>query len=467
MEWVNELAITFVRAVLISFVTLFFSVLLKHVSDRSSAWKQFLLIIALGTLTLPGLLIAHGYADILSYFRHPLIPTELMYAGVMIARGWPWCWLMLQLTDHSEQTDLGIHLLKMSRSVACKPSLRKRFYPYGQWLAKIGPAWCLTVLIVFQEFEIASLMNLTNWTVKLFDAQAAGLNWQPTLLWSAVALALQLLLIIPLIRSDALRKRHDIELTQQGASLQSRWLSPAQSQRLGASVMVMSLLAILLPVGWLLSDVIPQWSRITFSSQWRMLGWGMLGNGLIGVCSLLMLWGLHRVTRNSPSLQKAFLAIGFCGELLLAMFGLGLQVMIPEALLSTGLPLLSSALITLWIWPRYWILNQTLQLTLQDSSSHLLQLLQFSSQQSIKKQAQQQLWNRSGQQNEFLLVVLFGWAYTEVLITSVTTSVGYETATVRLYNLMHYGHNVLLTMMCLVYSLIPFVLFTIIVARRR
>lgn len=111
-----------------------------------------------------------------------------------------------------------------------------------------------------------------------------------------------------------------------------------------------------------------------------------------------------------------------------------------------------------YLFPRILILQILFTLREQKEPLALVGLLQGRSSKASGKEYLELKW-LLGYRRTFWLVCLAGmWAYWDLTISSILLPPRYSTATVRLYNLMHYGRSETLSAMLLVAMTIPLII---------
>ncbi len=164
---------------------------------RASLWG-----LLLGPFFTPALVTGYGYANFsLSLIRHPGW-NELLYALLNILRLLPVGVLVMWYAPPPPVSAEALYCARLALGPDAGGVARYiRLWPWlirGPWRAAF-PAAAVVFLLCFQEFEVASLMTVTSWTVWMFDAQVGGVMPGRLLRHVMLPCLCQLAVLVPLV----------------------------------------------------------------------------------------------------------------------------------------------------------------------------------------------------------------------------------------------------------------------------
>lgn len=164
----------------------------------SGRWKIPLAMLALAPLFAPELLVGYGWASFqLTQLHRPGV-NHCLYFALILLKVVPAGAIARVCTPPPAVSSLAIHcdrMLGTRRDRRRSRGIRLR----GQLLRDL-PVAGVVFLLVFQEFEIASLMQIPAWTVSLFDSQKKwGLDPGVMFERMLVPVAIELLVLVPLV----------------------------------------------------------------------------------------------------------------------------------------------------------------------------------------------------------------------------------------------------------------------------
>ena len=320
-------------------------------------------------------------------------------------------------------------------------------------------AACGLFLMLFQEFELASLLATTSWTVWLFDAQPGGLPLSESL-QCCVAPALCTWLLcgaIPwLLTSSPLRS----------ADHSTAGIPPGVGWRIaGGGYLLLALgLIVVYPVSLLGGETFSGLVALASNGvQARGLFQGILvaaGAALVSAVSadLLSAWLLDGL-RESRWKPWAVLAsgVGLCGSLVISLVTVALfQWPLLSPLYDTALPLVGAQIV--WLLPRALLLQGMLRAIRSPIQDHTARLLLPAGDTGRSRAARDILWTIHGRNANAVRLLLCYWAYWELTLQKVLSPAGLVSAPVRLYIDMHFSRNALLTAKASVTLLAPLLL---------
>ena len=160
-------AISLGRSLLLAALSLYpASQLAQKTRTLTGRKKYFFLGMVLFPLSIPPLLPAYAYSSFELNFQTAPVMNEILYCLVNIFKTVPFTFLIYYLVPDTlsnsarhcqallDKKQLNIHFLKGSTALA----------------------YLVSFLIIFNEYEIASMMRIEQWTINIFNAHAGGLS---------------------------------------------------------------------------------------------------------------------------------------------------------------------------------------------------------------------------------------------------------------------------------------------------
>jgi len=428
-------------------------------SQRPRGRQVLLWLAVLLPFVTPSLLVGYGYSSFsLSLVRHPLW-NEALYTLLVWCKVVPPAALALYFAP-SVLTPQAVHcrrLLQASRSE------RAGVISYGGFLAR-GPArrWLvafgIAFLLAFGEFEMASLMVVPTWTVRIFDAQAGGLALADSLrLVSLPAVSEAVVVLVVLVALVRARRLAGLREARPHPGRAVRWTA------LGYIVLAAGVVT-LVP-GWVvlrgaaagLPRVLTDFSL--GSDLLHSVAYGAAGAGL-GYTAAGWFGRGGRGNRfgRARTLTGACLAVpGLLGGLILALVGVYLcQQPGLRALYDTPLPLLVA--LAVLVFPFALLLRLLVHRMRPDAALHASSLLAHSECSSVRGRGRLLRWRLDVRARFWVFFLLFCWACLELSASAILAPPGHTTVVVRLYNLMHYGRSQVLSAMVVVALAVPLVI---------
>ncbi len=489
---------SFIRAVLIAAISLPIAICLERRlrnSKRRTLWLGALLI----PFLMPELLIGFVYSEttlrlvkeisdpaatlapptqlrLPQTMDRPLniadVLAELLYAALLLARFVPVSTLILWLMPAPRLSAEAIHcrqlllrsepdnLTRLRGAVSC--------FVRGPMMGTL-PAFAIVFLLVFQEFEIASLMQISRapiaWTVWLFDNHAGGLMLSHSLKYSIGPVILEAIVVgavfVLLLRGDwhetaALRRRTESGIVGRSAGL--------------LFLLTATVFAVLIPFVRLSNGVTVGLNGLL--RQPNMLGnfAGELGISLVfGLAAALTaywLTGLMFVSHNRMSLTLMASVPGLIGSLVLSLLALFLfQLPMMNAVYDTPVPML--VVLSLYLLPRAVLLRLVFFARQPREPIFLAQLIRKSTEPKLVNAGREILWALRQQPAFWVIALLTYWGYWDLTVASILRPTNLTPFTPGLYNLMHYGRNETLAAMTLLAGVAPAAFLAIAVIWRR
>lgn len=476
MSLESECGWTLLRAVTVAAVATPLAVLLAGVlkGSRPGPRRWQVLALAIPFLT-PGFVVGYSYSNLtLDLVREPLL-NELFYDLLLLIEVIPVGTLVLLLAP---DPPLGPMAIWADRLVGKSPSGRRStgstlgILWYGATRNRL-PAFGLMALLVFHEFEIASLFRViagerltpASWSNAVFELIALqGLGEQsPWDLWRTAWLpaVCSLALLSPLfaLAWTALRGVGEPQPT--------RWRLDHDVRRWAAWTWLAIALAVgtVIPLAGLLLDAASRSSAAGTSLAGLGRAASHAGSSLVPAtvvalsAAVLAGWLLRRRRLGTLLLLSS---PGLLGSLLL---GLSLT----WCLLVTGpiTPRHSAVAMclgqTLWLLPRAALLVVLLAVLPAHESAHLARLLQQAPSGPQKTAGWQLAWQQTGRRGAWTIGLLCWWSYLELTLNELLAPPEWLSVAHRMYQQMHFGRNAALSTTTLFVMLVPVAVFGLLV----
>ena len=187
--WV-ALGITVLRSAILVAVAIPICLWLKAFAQTNQRFRSLAWLLLLVPVIAPRMLAGFGYANFsLSLVAYP-IWNELLYAMLLLLTIVPVGTVMCYFAPPAPISRDAMHVLTLADRGETRLSTAMRG-PASQFVAAAG----LMFVLAFQEFELASLMGVSSWTVWLFDAQAGGLILTESLRYAVLPVLCELLVV--------------------------------------------------------------------------------------------------------------------------------------------------------------------------------------------------------------------------------------------------------------------------------
>ncbi|MCM8532100.1 MAG: hypothetical protein NE330_13135 [Lentisphaeraceae bacterium] len=430
---IESFIISLLRATLLALLTCFCSrqVYLTFLSLRGKQ-RFWLSIIALFPLIIPPLLPAYAYSAFRINFQTSPILNEFFYGLIVITKTLPFVFISFYFLKYSSQ----------SSAILCDKLTPNSRLSFIKKHSAVIIATTLGGLIIFHEYEIASLMRIRHWTIDVFNAHAGGLSH--TIIGSVKMvlgpLSTSLIAIFFLIKTHT-PQTHKITLER------------APSRNLTYFILFILLLT---------SFIIPY--IIVFKGAWGgfyeilQTNWMLQEtfNSIIFaiVSTVCVAFLSHLVVSTFPRLIPIIIFPGLCGTLILGLLTLSIfQVLGLQSLSHSILPLTLAQII--YIFPLAIVVRIFINNSIQQSSLTSAHLLHN------KQKLNWKLYHLPTILAHFPLFCILWFDITLNTLLAPTSMPGIFP---RLYNLMHYNENEKLSATVVIAVLVPsiilaFVLF--------
>ena len=400
------------------------------------------------------------------WVEHFTSSGHVLYVFLMAMKVAPVAALARQFAPQPAITDEALHCHRLLRQNAA--SLTDwRIQHWSMWcrgpLRRAAIPFAIGFLFVFQEFEIASLMAIPAWTVHLFDAQFQGLQLSVTLQRVVFPIAIELLVIVPILLVVARRQ------PVLGDSAVPVRMS-TRANRLGFVSLLLSVFFLtILPCHVIgtsgFNGLSLFWKNsVMLSSFAKELMTGFLLAAAASVGAWLVSGFLLRQS-TGPASSKVWriVTVAICVPGLAGPLAISLQILtiiqLPgvSSLRSTPFPSLLAFL--LFLLPRAIMLLAAFRLlSTRQSSDALASFVARSRSPKSPLSVASLSWHVFARSHFWVLVALFYWGFTNLTVSSILNPPSIVPLPVRLYNLMHYGQNGPLSVMALLSVVAPLTL---------
>ncbi|MEZ5328534.1 MAG: hypothetical protein R3F19_26115 [Verrucomicrobiales bacterium] len=393
------------------------------------AWRRTLFVLCALPVFAPTLLTGYAYARWSLPLVHLPWAKEAFYVLLLTMRFAPLGALLYWVFPPS-LADSGRHCLKLAEaSSGIRRSLRIRL---GMFTDTPGMVVLATMLLSFHEFEIASLIGVDTWSVRLFDAHAGGIPWGEAMVAAGAPIAVQV--VLAGMCAWALRK----QLLEAGIGAVPR-PTTARGIVAAATVLAPACGIVLLPVSLIAAEAVAGVEQLlaSFAMQKEILSSLLFGfSG--GMVTFL-------ISSALPMRYLGIIAIpGLCGSLILALTAVRLlQWEVVRGVYDSPLPLIG--VLVLLLLPVAFLLKILRNRIATSGAAHVATLAQ----------SWLPRWRLTGRGAFASAAILCLLGYAELTASAILAPPGMTTAPARLYNLMHYGQTEVLSAMVMVVFLIP------------
>ncbi len=433
---------SFARAVSLSVcaVVLSRSLLPALASWRSSSFRLGMLwLVIMAPFLMPPLLTAYGYTKVFLHLnRHPFL-EELAYDLLLFFRVFP----LTLLVGHCLPRRLSREGFFVWRTMGDRGSDGFWRFRWCHWEPVHVVGGLLVFLYVFHEFEMASLLQRPAWTVAIFDAQAQGYALSAT--WRRLWLLALMQAAVVIWALGLVHRRDDLAFSLSGSESGSHGLLKLTiCAGLGTLVMV------LIPLGIIALDGLKGFGRLpqAFSLQGEM----RQSLTVAFVAATLAHLAARQLARDRMprTLVLAALLPGLLGTLLLSLSLHGLiQWRVLEGLRDRPLALVAG--LVFLILPPVTLL---VFLARRREFSEAGWLVTLSNAKPLR-------WAYLRGPHLGIWGCGFYLAYFEVTASAILAPASMTPVMVRLYNLMHYGRDTMLSAYVLVVVGVPLVLLAL------
>lgn len=402
---------------------------------RALAWALLLL-----PYLTPSALTGYAYAGF--FIALPPAGRGLLYGLLLALKLAPLAALVLHFSPSTVSSE-GMHcrrLLRVGRLGLLLFELRGA----GRAAAL---AFALAFLLTFAEFDLASLLYVESWTVKLFDAHAAGLALSESLRLAALPALIEMALVGALLAALARTRR-----------LEAPAESPQRASPAAPALAALGALAVTVaPLAIVLHGTAQGLARLAREfTLGRQIAASLFFAGVTAFAVYALAgWLLRR--RRAFALGYALSVPGLVGPLVLSLLLLFLFQKFAWPLYDTPAPLLLA--LTLLFLPFGLALRVLLKLYRPGAALHAAELLGASPQPAVRARGEGLAALLRARGRFWVLFLLFGWGYFDLTASAILEPTGMTPVFKGLYNQMHYGRShALSAMLCVALAAPPLVL---------
>ncbi|QDT42962.1 hypothetical protein Pan241w_30570 [Gimesia alba] len=450
MSLATACGVTVLRSFCISIIGVFLSGHVSRIVEAGYSRRSlFLFTLILVPLLMPELIVAYAWQLISLKLVHYPFLIELLYSSLVLLKVVPVGIICFCLSPPSAISPEADFIRKSVRSPVAQITKPRSQWNFFLWKTVIRtfPIGALLFLLSFQEFEMASLLYQDSWTVWIFDAQAGGVPVNQTLSFISGPLLIELILITGVILLLS-RLKNQPALNQ---PFQRPNISRVSTILSWGYVLAAFFLIGFVPfifIGWggvhALGSLLQ--NQLQLRGTLQESAWGLV----YGLTSGIAAWGLANIffaTKQSSQIKILGCLCclpGLCGALTLAL-------LIASLLLTNygywlyDTPLAIILAMVLFLFPRAVFLKLIFLPQTKNDALYLARLLSRSKHKTQALKGVQLLWSVNGKMQYWAIAILAFWAYWNVTLSSILAPNKAQPSTVRLYNLMHYGQNSMLS----------------------
>ena len=466
----RALAVALVATPLVMLLT----VAIQGAPPRMRCWQ--VLALAVPFLT-PGFVVGYSYSNLtLDLVRTPIL-NELFYDLLLLIEVAPAGVLLLWMAPPPPLGPTArwcIRLTGQQRLQQAASCGRLRQLCYGP-VRNLVPAFGLMALLVFHEFEIASLFRViaggrltpASWSNALFELIALQQLGQtsPWDLWKFgwLPLGCSLILLTPVLLLAWTAIGRDGKMPPAPGSGRS----PAASRAAFLWLTAALLLGTIIPLASLVQDGVPGLSSLWGENR-HQLGRTLAHAGrsllpAILVASIAAGGALWLLKHKRLGLLLLLAIPGLLGGLVL---GLVLTFCVLALAEPLGLGHSVAGLVlgqALWLLPRAALLLVLLAVVPRRESMHLARLLQQAPAGPQRTAGWQLVWQLAGRRLAWMIGLLCWWAYLELTLNELLAPPEWLSVAHRMYQQMHFGRNAALSSTTLVVILAPLAVAAVLV----
>lgn len=433
--------------------------------ESSLRVRRCWLVAAVLPFFVPELLTGFTYRVAAAKLVHSELATELLYGLLMLIRCVSAGTALMMVPGPSAVSRQALHAWLL-----LKPDGPGFWWWRGWlWLHICGPwrsavvSWALMVLICFQEFETAALLQIDrhpfSWTVWLFDAHSARQPLADSFRLIVIPLLAELVLLavcLPLVMRRDVRQdsewRPETDDSFPGSrpgvvnlAVSCGWMLLA----LG-TVVIWPLVACLLPL--VANPGTPTFQGILL---WQSVRQIVVSAGFsVSAAVIALRVAAWLLILRRPWVVLLALLPGLSGSLVLSLSVLAVfQLPVASSLYDTWLPMLAGS--TLSVLPRAFVGVLLLSRLADPAALHSATLLLPSTDPDVRRLAGGVIWRLRTRGWFVCALLIVQWAFWDVTVAAMLRPVDLEPVVTRLYNEMHYGRTEMLLVMTLLAILIP------------
>jgi hypothetical protein len=419
----------------------------------------------------PVMLLGYTYADFSTrLFVQNTVARELLYDTLQALRLVPLAVLVLYFAPRPVSRE-AVHLFAMSR-----PTAMARFIVWLRTNARVpAAAFGLVFLMVFTDHELASLLQVRNWSVTVFDGRASGLSVTEALTMSLLPAGLSLAVLgaIFVLAARSLR-------------FEAPAVASAMRRSMGAEIVAAAYLlvgigaVILFPLSVVFRGTVQGFMSLRASVVVPDIAVSLILAMPAAVIAYFIAGAFVR--RGAPHVHVPGAGLlasvpGLLGPLVLALGILYLFQRPPlNAAYDSIVPLMLA--LVLLLLPLAMIVRLPLSARRAERALHAARLLRHSPIPAVRSAAFWNAWRLRFRGHAWLVLFLFWWAYLDLTAAAIlappgalawllpTSGGGGTPISVTLYNAMHYGRSATLSAMVAVTIAAPALVLVVVMLIR-
>ncbi len=455
--------------VLVLPIGFYFSRFMNLLKGKEKVWIWGILCFP---VFVPELLAGYSYANFSLNLVQWSWLNEVLYFLLLFIKVLPVAVIIFYLSPPPEVSESALYCKELLN----RNSFSKKQNVYRKCLRVLKASqtqvlfvFAVTFLYAFQEFQVASLLGFTykswhypaSWPVWLFDAQSTGMLHSETMKRMIFPLLCEVAVIVPLLFVIA-------KISRNPARSQSYSRPFSQSARTWiVGYGILSLICfVLIPFFVIGSEMADGWKTILQNSKYfTEILMGLCLSLIASIITVVLSLRLSSVLIQKKQIRFSGFCLtllmlpGFLGSLILALYLFDVfQGELFSRFSDTLLPYFVAMLF--FLLPRILIL-QILFLIREKREAFALVELMNTNISSSRYNVQNLKWHLKYRRQFWLVCLGSMWGYWDLTISSILLPARYSTATVRLYNLMHYGRSETLSAMLVFAIIIPVVVIAL------
>ncbi len=437
MSWSEALICSALRSFIIAFCGTVIAVIaqawLRNVAPQRKhfAWGFLLL-----PFFVPSLMTGFCYRDTSMALVHSPWLREFLYALIVMMQTVPVGVIILHFSPPAETSASSLYSAGLIR-LKLLERLKLLLSSHCQY--RIA-AFCMLFLLSFQESDLAALMQASGWTEWMFTKHIGGLALGETIRLSLWPVLIQVPMLVPIV----------IWLGKDSSTRNGEFAPPREVKFFGQLfvifwVAIANVFVFAIPfIQMIKGTMVGIDSLLQQPSIFRELGDAFL----LATTSALLTIIVAAVVfsnRNGQSLQRLRIPVlfflllpGSMGSLALGLLLAGIfQTETFQFAYDTPLPLILGEFCL--ILPKALILIYCLGKLNPAGGEYWVSLLNQSQVNQHQRTAKELAWQMTGRRRFAILVIVWFWAYFEVMLPSILAMPGLAPIGLVLYNNLHYG----------------------------
>ena len=457
---------------------------IQQATGRSRLWRM---ILVFAPLVAPDLVVGYAYRSFdLSLLHRPVL-NHCFYFVLALLKFLPAAAVVRLCSPPAPVSASALHCAHLAsrRPGAATHALAMQLQSSA---LKHLPVFGIVFLLMLQEFEIASLLQIPAWTVHLFDAQASGLNPTDSARWLMLPVLIQAVILLPVIWCVLRNARQAIPRWRlnDGSSSRASWMGCFLSVTATALLWVIPLAIVSVSGGSGIVGVLR--NEILIRSTLLDLTAAMAISAPCAILALLAADRLRVMASKASALTDSHVRqppqIMRSGVLILAVLpGLfGTLAICAVVLLAIQQPPLTELRSTVWpmafalilfLIPRALLLTLLVPQSRDAESGHLAELLNSSTDSKQRRTSAMLKWWYELRPGFLIAAVLFFWSMANLTaaallcpptIPLLSFDGNIVPLPVRLYKFIHQGRTASLSVMALLSVVAP-LLFILLLSR--